>query len=128
MITIRDEIRRLITPIDDGAMPVVIAELWMSMSALIFILTQNQLLSKEGNLEAKKTNVKSAKDFFTDTLMTLSGNNFIDYSILHLTAYRFLNWYLDQDSEKYSDDDRAWWEYASVIYAFNDFVKENENG
>ena len=110
MITIRDEIRRLINPNDDGVMPVVIAELWMSMSTLIFVLTRNQLLSKEGNLEAKTTNTERSGDFFTDIIMTLSGNNFTDYSVMHLTVYRFLSWYLDQDPGKYSDDNREWWE------------------
>lgn len=130
MITIRDEIRRMITPDVSGMMPVPATEFWMSMSVLITMLTKNQLSTKRPEVTVGRDDIgKRSGDVFKDIIMTLSGNNFVDYTAVHIRAYQFLEWYLEQDPKDYTDENRVWYEASSVIEAYDDYVRETaKNG
>lgn len=129
MTTIRDEIKRLIEPIESNKklIPVVNAEILLSFTLLLCVRAKQLFDNK--NFKVEGLDAELTGDFYTDLLAMLMGANFSTNSMLTVQTTGFLAWWLNQDPEELEKklklpEGTDWMSARGVIEAWNRYVKE----
>lgn len=128
MTTIRDEVKRLLDPTEDGMVAFGAVRITRAITALNCVLAQ-QILKDDG-WQVEDAD-KRTGDFFKDFMGMLTGSNLSDYSILHFETQAFYEWLLDKDIDEIVKDRNEEDEYAdwaspkAIIEAWNKYCKEN---
>lgn len=127
MTTIRDEIKRLLDPREDGMITFGAVRIARAVTALHCVLAKQIL---ENDSWQVKDADKRTGDFFKDFMRMLTGDNLSDYSILHFETQEFYEWLLDKDIDEIAkdrdeeDELAIWASPKSIIEAWNKYCKE----